>query len=181
MLSRIIFIPGILTIPQLQRFQWGNAAQEKFPGRDIVCLRKVYLYTQHQILQDLRDEALTIVKDQQPTTLVGHSFGGIIATAVAHHVRTHGSGNIVQLLTLATPHTLQAPGLAKARQMVGYLETPLDIPVHTYAARLDHVVPRRYTHYPGQVSHSEVWGTHSGFWLNPRSPRYHSVWKVLER
>ena len=193
MQSRIIFIPGIITAPALQKFQWGRAAKQMFPDREIICIDKIYVYPQHAVLRELREQVMNLLRDGVPTMLVGHSFGGIIATAVAHQAQQEGLDNIVRLVTLATPHTMNVPSIAykiptpdsidldleEARQVVGYRFEPLDIPVYTQGARWDHVVPRQYTHYPGEQAHVDVLSTHSGFWLAPRSWRYCHMWNYL--
>lgn len=190
--SRIIFVPGILTSAELQKLQWARAAAEMFPVRDIVVIEKTYLYTQHEVIVSLREQVMNLVRDGVPTTLVGHSFGGVVATAVAHQAQREGLNNIIKLVTMATPHSLQMPemagklpekalsiiDIARARQAVGYMSEDLDIPVYTFGARIDHVVPRVYTQYPGSI-HMNILSTHSGFWLAPRSWRYRHVWNAL--
>ena len=180
MASRIIFVPGIMTVPELQEFQWGKAAREMFPNRDIVVLSKKYLYPQHKMIGELRDELIDHLQDGVPTTLVGHSFGGVVATAALAQMQRDGTptDHIVKLVTLASPHNMQAPGLEEARTVLGYSQDIQGIPVFTYGARFDHVVPRRYTMFPGS-QHETILSTHSGFWLNPRSWRYRHVWNCL--
>lgn len=191
--SRIIFIPGIITSPKIQQFQWGRAAREMFPDREIVCLKRVYVYPQHEILLELKEQALDMLRDGKPTMVVGHSFGGIIATAAAQQAQREGLENVVRLITWATPHTMDVPdlahkipvpdsihlGLEEARQAVGYRHEPLNIPVYTQGSRFDHVVPHRFTHFPGEQKYSLSWGSHSGYWLNPRSWKFRRMWDDL--
>lgn len=156
-------------------------------------MEQVYVYTQYEKMRNLRDQVIDLLQDGKPTILVGHSFGGIIATAVTHQAHQMGFRNVIRLVTLATPHTMNLPAavnklptktqeildLEQARQAVGYKHEPLDIPVYTQGARFDHVVPRQFTHYVGETKHIDVLSTHSGFWLNPRSWRYRGMWNDL--
>jgi len=177
--DRIIFIPGILTSPELQKFQWGRSAQEMFPERDIVIIEKTYLYPQHEVLESICEEVITLLEDGIPTVLLGHSFGGILATAVYWRTRENNRVDITKLVTVVTPHSFNAPGLEEARQAVGYeYKKATDTPVYTFGAKIDHVVPRKYTTYPDS-EHVDIRGTHSGMWLNPRKWRYRHVWNVL--
>jgi len=178
--DRIIFIPGILTSPELQKFQWGNAAREMFPDREIVVIEKTYIYTQHDILNSICDQVLDILEDGNPTVLLGHSFGGILATAIYWKCQERSIGDITRLVTVVTPHSYNAPGLEEARACVGYQYKEItNIPVVTFGAKIDHVVPKKYTSYLNS-EHTDIRGTHSGMWLNPRKWRYRHVWNTLQ-
>jgi|GEM_PF-2992647 len=176
---RIIFIPGILTSPELQKFQWGKAAREMFPDREVIVMEKTYVFTQHGAIQSIRDQVLEILADGQPTVLIGHSYGGIIAVAVYWLAKNAGLTNITKLITVVSPHTLEAPGLQESRDAVGYsLQDIKDIPMYTFGARFDHLVPNKFTHYPG-ARHSNLLSSHSGVWLTPRAWRFRHVWNAL--
>lgn len=177
--DRIIFIPGILTSPELQKFQWGRSAREMFPDREVIVIEKTYLYNQHHVLESICEEVISILKDGVPTVLVGHSFGGILATAIYWRCHEQSIGDITRLITVVTPHTYNAPGLDDARNVVQYQYKKIaDIPVFTFGAKIDHVVPKKYTAYPNST-HLDIRGTHSGMWLNPRKWRYRQVWNAL--
>jgi len=191
--SRIIYVPGILTPPELQALRFVSVAEEMFPEREVVCLRKLYIYPQHEVLKSIKQEVLDLLSDGKPTIIIGHSFGGIIAVAAAQEAARKRQGNILRVVTLASPHNLPMPkritklfsadslriDIQRARDVLGYRYEELTVPVYTHGARFDHVVPHKYTHFPGEVSHTLAWGSHSGFWLNPRSRRFRKMWQDL--
>jgi len=177
--DRIIFIPGILTSAELQKFQWGNAATEMFPDREIVIIEKTYVYPQHKVLEEICKEVIDRLEDGVPTILLGHSFGGILAASVYWRCKENNKVDITKLITVASPHSYNAPGLEEARDYVQYHYKEItDIPVFTFGATMDHFVPRKYTSYPGS-QHLDIRGAHSGMWLNPRKWRYRHIWNVL--
>lgn len=109
-------------------------------------MREFYLYTQRNRLNEITNEVTDIVKNGIDTVLVAHSFGGIIALATYFKNVDEGRNNIKKIITIATPHSMEAFHLKEVKKYLHYKSTGLDdVEVKTFGGLADAMVPNKHS------------------------------------
>jgi len=168
---RIIFLPGIFT-PKKWVKAWRTELQEAFPRSDVIIMdEKFYNYLQHEVIESVVQETIQIVDDGVPTTLISHSFGGILAKAVISRSK---KSNITALITMASPHTYRWFGVQQAKE---YIRSPESVttPSISFGGYLDIVVPFFFSRI-AKEKHQNIWCFHLSFLLSKNVRK-----KVLQR
>ncbi len=139
---RILFIPGINMMRSALN-GWKRDLSRAFPNIEILYLDDYfYQHFRHHIIQKIVKQGVQVVQDKKPTIIIGYSFGGIIAKAIIAKAK---SANIIHLITMASPHTMNAFGLKAAKQYISAPEKILNIPTKTYGGYFDPIVPYPFT------------------------------------
>ena len=132
----------------------------------------IYMHYQHQKLERIVEQGVTLLSQPQPTLVLAHSFGGILAKTMIQRLRDAGlcdphNDHIYKLVTMASPHTMNLFGVKAAKHA---LQTPQWIerlPTVTLGGYLDPVVFYRYTRM-NQSTHYNFWSEHLSFLLFSR-------------
>ena len=134
---RTIFIVGIKT-PQWYLRGWRKDLPQA------VFIDDWYLHWQTKKLAKIVNKGVELLNDGQPTTIIAHSFGGLLARKMIAQAKKH---NVQKLITMASPHTYPFP-LTRARQKLN-LPDNVEIPqIQTWGGYLDPVVPFNFTRLP---------------------------------
>ena len=127
--------------------------------------RAQYHFTDQERMLEFRDYLVTKYDTGEPVMFVGHSMGGIIAcAAAARMVRSR----VIGIVTIHAPHTY----------VFGYFVhvlgayVPRGIPIVSFGAREDWVVPRLFARHPRAIFHRTLpRGHHGGLIDEPRFAR----------
>ena len=171
--ERIFFIPGVKMFPELYK-GWNKALAGSKRHK---VFKSLYMYNQHKKVLALRNKVLKALEDGEPTVLVGHSFGGIVAIAVAAEAKKKGLKNIARVVTMASPHGIEIVGVKETKELLGY-SNKLSVPVYSFGGLLDPLVLAKFAAYPGATQHINIPSTHSGF-LYPNDIPAQVVWPSI--
>jgi hypothetical protein len=136
----IIFITGILTT-KWGPSKWKSELTEKCPNDKIFIIHQLYFYTQKKKIDRMMKRIENILKNQQDTILIGHSFGGIIAVSAYMKNIEQGNNVIRKIITMASPHGIKIFGLKEIKEYLGYKNAELDdVEIQTFGGFADPVV-----------------------------------------
>jgi hypothetical protein len=99
------------------------------------------------------------IQNEQYTTVISHSFGGILAKTALAELPAH---TVTQFVTMASPHGLNYGGVHTTKE---YLQTPLTVTVPTllsFGGSLDPVVPDTLSMLPN-AKHTTIACEHMAF------------------
>lgn len=117
-----------------------------------------YIYLQHDRLKKIVQEGKTIIQDGEPTIIIAHSFGGILAKAIISH---SPKANIKKLITMASPHRLNYLKIDEAKKVIS---SPfrVNVPTETFGGYFDPIVPFPFS-YIDKQNHSNFPVEHMAF------------------
>jgi len=159
--ERIIFVPGIMT-PKLHLRWWKQDLAENFPEKEIIFLDdQIYFYWQDKKIEMIVAKGVEILNDGVATFIIAHSFGGILAETMIDRAL---NGQVVELITMASPHQLEAFGVQDAKD---FLSVPQEnsAPVFSFGGLVDAFVLFPYSD-AGGFNHLNLWSGHNGFLLD---------------
>lgn len=118
----------------------------------------------HEIINDIN----AIVKNGAETIFIAHSFGGIIALSAYFKNVEMGRNNIKKIITVATPHSVEAFHMKEAKEYLRYKNTGLDnVEVKTFGGFFDALVPNKHTRIMF-TDHKTFFCGHNVFLLSKR-------------
>ena len=133
----------------------------------------IYMHVQHQKLERIVEQGVTLLSQPQPTLILAHSFGGILAKTMIQRLRDIGlcdpySGHIYKLVTMASPHTMTLFGVSAAKDALHTPQWIENLPTITLGGYLDPVVFYGYTRMHDSI-HYNLWSEHLSFLLFSRT------------
>lgn len=156
--ERILFVPGINTSAG-ELVRWKRDLGFNFPDKEKVFLDDtVYFYWQTEKAEKIIEKGVSILNDGKSTLILAHSYGGVLAKSI---IQKAEKGNVIKLITMATPHQMESFGLDKAKEN---LEIPEDVPVETYSfgGYVDPIVFFNNSDLENSL-HQDLWSSHNGF------------------
>lgn len=130
-----------------------------------------YNYLQEEkILAAIDDIVDELTTDNQPTILLGHSYGGILARAALSRLTPEQAEHILGVVTMASPHQMPSwyGGIGQVRDKLDLSVLP-DVPFWSFGGYADAIVPFGMSHLdPDERHHTNLTSEHVGFMYLPK-------------
>lgn len=155
-MERIIFIQGI------HNFRLRNYSLFKLlksMGHEVVHFPMFYSVNQTEKHKDLIDRLNTFLDDNQYRySLLGHSFGGIIA----YSLKEEHYSKIDRIITVASPHQVRFKWFKRIVDRLPYVQQEIIVKdQRSYGFFFDTTVPFIFTGRRRGVVHKNLIGTHN--------------------
>jgi len=161
---KIVLICGILDDARKTPI-WTNLSEafEGEYGPKPSVERLWYHFYMRSVMREFRDDIVARHDTGEPILLCGHSAGGAIAFAVANGLRR---STVVGVVTIFSP-------LSMPIDFLRMLDVPVpDVPIVSFGARHDIIVPYPFTRHPTSVAHKILPTDHQeGLIADPRISR----------
>lgn len=163
--KNIMFIPGILTTEKMLS-GWEKYLKKNFNDKNIHIIRGFYLYNQKNRLDEITENILKILRKDEDTIIISHSFGGILAIVSYLKNIKEGRNNIKKIITMGAPHSKKMRPLSKIKIYLGYNNVGLEKGIiKTFGGFFDFVVPNRYSKIKN-IPHQSFFCIHNYFLFN---------------
>ncbi|MBU1046249.1 hypothetical protein KKH36_00520 [Patescibacteria group bacterium] len=159
--DRILFVPGINTNAS-DLVRWKRDLTFNFPEKEIIFIDDfVYFYWQDDKTEKIVNKGVEILNDGKSTLVIAHSYGGLLVKSIIEKAE---NGNVVKLITMASPHKVNALGVAESKT---FLEVPeeVNVPTYSFGGYVDWMVLFPDSNVEDS-QHEDLWSGHSGFLFN---------------
>lgn len=118
---------------------WIAELSRRFPEADIAVVNGFYFYWPDEVgvMRQMIAEGEALLADEQATVIIGFSFGGLLAKAMATQAGKH---DVRAIVTLATEHRGHLPRIAETRDVRLGVPMDVDVPTYSFGGWLDMIV-----------------------------------------
>ncbi len=163
---RFVFVPGIVS-PVFYQNGWKRDLERIFPEERVVFEQAFYLHFQYSKIEEIIERGREMLEDNLPTTILAHSFGGILAKLMLKRAKQH---QVKKLVTMASPHQMEAFGLKNFKNHFEVPQEPAGIELVTFGGHLDPIVPCALSR-TAHSRHQDFWCGHAAFLHLPKIRR----------
>lgn len=140
---------------------WIANLHQRFPDAEITVVNGFYYYWPDEVavMEEIVAEGIGLLADEQPTIIIGFSFGGLLAKAMVARAQRH---RVSAIVTLATEHRGHLPRIAETRDIHLNIPVDVDVPTYSFGGLLDPIV-WPWTSYSGRSYHRFFLNGHFAF------------------